>query len=55
MKSDNVEVQSHPVDGSEWLYTFYTGFFVSFFFSNGFVYDKMSCGRAHIRVISGKA
>ena len=32
-----------------------TGIFVSFFFSNSFVYDKMSCGCARIRVLSGKA
>ena len=43
------------VRNEKWLHKMNTGIFVSFFFSNGFVYDKMFCGCAHIRGASGKA
>ena len=43
------------VRNEKWLHKMNTGIFVSFFFSNSFVYDKMSCGCARIRVMSGKA
>ena len=43
------------VRNEKWLHRMNTAFFVSFFFSNGFVYDRISCGFVRIRDKPGKA
>ena len=43
------------VRNEKWLHKMNTGIFVSFFFSNGIEYGKISCGCARTQATSGKA